>query len=637
MIVFQAQNISKSFGSHEVLRGIGIALQEKERLGLVGVNGSGKSTLLKCLTGELEPDSGEITLATGMRLGYMAQLDSLAMGHSAWDNVMQAYAELLSWRRRMAELEAAMGDATGQLELDSLLQEYAELTGRYELANGYACESNARRILLGLGFAEHEFDKSADQFSGGQRTRLSLAKLLARSPDILLLDEPSNDLDIASMEWLEEFLSDYPGSLIMVSHDRRLLDRVCTRVAEIRQTQIRSYAGNYSNYLRKRELVDEADRRAYEKQQEEIRMTEEFIRRYKAGIKSKQARGRQSQLDRLERLTAPDQERELHLKSFQPRRESGEIVIRAGELVKSYGDQVLFNDIGLEIRRGERIGIVGPNGSGKTTLLKILLRHLNPDQGWVEHGSSLDIAYFHQGFEGLSGEQTVLDDLLEQSRLTIGEARNLLGTMLFQGDEVFQSLNSLSGGQRARLKLLYLLLEGANCLVLDEPTNHLDMESCQAVEELLLQYRGTLIVVSHDRWFMDRLVNRVLALQAGQLLSYPGNYSYYQEKIAARLEEQRRPKERSANPLRQQQEAQKRAEREERQLRQALMRCEEAVHTAEMQLKELEQMLSDPRYYGDDVQLRLYGEEYQQRQSELEQLLERWAEAESALQQWQDG
>ncbi|MDO4540557.1 MAG: ABC-F family ATP-binding cassette domain-containing protein [Syntrophomonadaceae bacterium] len=633
MIVLQAHDIRKSFGAHEVLAGVGLVLHARERLGLVGVNGCGKSTLLKCLTGELEPDGGELVLASGLRLGYMAQQGDLIPALSAWDNVMRAYAGPLALRERIAALEGEISRAAEE----RLLDEYAQVTALYEQMDGYSCESNARRILVGLGFAAADFERPAAQFSGGQRTRLSLAKLLASAPEVLLLDEPSNDLDIASVEWLEDYLKNYPGSLVIVSHDRRLLDRVCTHTAEIRRGRLRCYQGNYSAYRRKREREDEAERRAYDKQQEEIRAAEEFVRRYKAGVKARQARGRQSQLDRLERLEAPAQELELRLKAFKPRRQSGEIVLQAENLSKSYHGRPVFAGAALEIRKGERVGIVGPNGSGKTTLLKILLGELAPDSGWAEPGSAVDIAYFDQGFEGMSGSHSVLEEVLEHSALTVGEARNLLGAMLFKGDEVFQSLDSLSGGQKARLKLLFLMLSGANCLVLDEPTNHLDMESCQALEDMLNSWPGTLVMVSHDRYFMDRLIGRVLAFQAGTLHSYLGNYSDFQAKMSARRSaEKAEASAVSKLPERERQEQRRRRERRLKKLEAQCLACEEQVHAAEKRVAQLEAMLSDPAHYGDDEQLRRYGEEFQREQAVLEQHLNEWEAAAQALQDYRE-
>ncbi|MEN6459944.1 MAG: ABC-F family ATP-binding cassette domain-containing protein, partial [Syntrophomonas sp.] len=416
MIVLQAHNISKSFGERLIFRNVSLAVNDKERIGIVGVNGSGKTTLLKCLTGALSADEGEVMVSGLKSTGYLEQLPETKPGTTAWESVMGGFSALIEQRLLLRKLEQDM--AQGGADLQRIMDRYARVTEEYERANGYACENFARRILSGLAFSVEEFDKPLDNFSGGQKTRLNLGRLLALTPDILLLDEPTNHLDIDSVEWLEEFLKSYPGTVLVVSHDRMFLDRVATRTIEMAGGKLKSFNGNYSNYLKIKAQDDEAARRAYDKQQEYIQRTEDYIRRFKAGIKSKQARGRQLQLERLERLDETWQDQVITDWKILMKQESGQDVLTIADLSKSFGDLKILHNVSLRIQKGEKIALVGPNGCGKTTLLKMIIGEAEPDQGQIKPGSRVDIGYFSQEHEDLNPEHTLLEEILYSFDLT---------------------------------------------------------------------------------------------------------------------------------------------------------------------------------------------------------------------------
>lgn len=612
MIILQVQKLNKSFGDQEVLKSIHVTIQDRERVGLVGVNGAGKTTLLKCMAGLLPADSGEVSYSSDLSMGYLEQMADYEDGTNIWDAIMGSYAGILTLRTRLNEMEEQI--ARGGPELEKDMQRYARLSEEYEMADGYACENTARRILIGLGFKPEEFDQQAHSLSGGQKTRLNLACILAKSPDLLFLDEPTNHLDISSVEWLEEFVKNYPGTVLVVSHDRRFLDKIATRILDLRWGTISSYDGNYSQYLLKRAASDLAWQRAYDKQQEYIRETEAYIRRFKAGIKSKQARGRQSQLQRLERIDRPQQEKNLALRSLNMNQESGHDVLRLKGASQSFGPHQLFKDLDLNIFKGEKIALVGPNGCGKTTLLKIISGRMVADEGEVWLGSRVELGYYGQEYEEMDSRNTVLEEILDNFNLQIEEARTVLGSMLFSEDDVFKQIKNLSGGEKGRLALLKLILSGANFLILDEPTNHLDLDSCQTVEKILQEYEGTVLLVSHDRYFIDQIADRVITLKDGRLESYNGNYSYYQEKsqeqnkveMAARREAAR---ERS-KPETEAREQQKEQQRLQRKKLRALEEIEQQITELEEQKNNIEKMLSDPQTYSDEDKAREYTASY---------------------------
>lgn len=631
MIILQANKIDKYFGVRQVLSSVSLTINQGDRAGVVGPNGAGKTTLLRCLTGEMEPDGGTISLASGLRSGYLAQMSVAEAGVTAWEAVMESFNDLLQLRAELRITEQLMAQAEADLEL--LYARYARITQQYEQENGYACEAMARRVLVGLGFSREDFERSWNSFSGGEKTRINLARLLVRSPELLLLDEPTNHLDLAAVEWLESFLSAYPGTLVVVSHDRRFLDLVANRIIEVRPHQVKSYPGNYTAYLKLKAEQDLAAQRAYEKQQEFIRRTEEYIARYRAGIKSKQARGRQSQLDRLERVAGLSSEQQVFLNSGRLSSASGEMVVEAVELDFSYNAQPLFSEVSFLLRRGERVALVGSNGAGKTTLLKLLMGELSPQQGEIRWGSRVKTAYLAQHHEDLHLDDTLLQSLLEVTKFTNEQARTRLASMGFTGDDIYKTVGQLSGGERMRLSLLRVLANEPNLLILDEPTNHLDIDSREVVEDMLDDFTGTILLVSHDRYLLDRVVDTVMELKMGRLLKYTGNYTYYRERLAL---EQREQRESEAN-----QEKAKRLDPEREQLkveRQRLRRLESelAAREEEMQLLETEKAaveaaLGDPQLYSDEENARELTSRYRHISERIDELFAVWADLQEQL------
>ncbi|MEQ8235959.1 MAG: ABC-F family ATP-binding cassette domain-containing protein [Syntrophomonadaceae bacterium] len=627
MIAFQVQNMTIRFTDRVVLKGVNLSVEDREKIGLIGVNGSGKTTLLKCLTGELMPDEGSVTISSGLTLGCLEQLPPPGAGLTAWGVIMQSYLHLVDMRQQMHDLEVVMG--AEDADLDRVMEQYGRISEAYERANGYACENMARRILTGLGFSSDEFSLPLDSFSGGQKTRLNLGRLLALSPDILLLDEPTNHLDLASVEWLEGFVADYPGTVLVVSHDRMFLDRVATRIAELQGGMLRTYAGNYAAYLEKKAQEDLSERRAFEKQQEFIRQTEAYIRRFRAGIKSKQARGRASQLERLERLSAPESARQIKLRRLKQDRESGQDVLNISHVCKAYPGRPVLTDINLQVKKGDKIAIIGPNGCGKTTLLKLIKGLITPDDGEISIGSRVDMAYFSQEHFDLDPANTLLQEIYSSFDLTLEEARTALGGMLFEEDDAFKKVGDLSGGELGRLALLKVILSGANFLLLDEPTNHLDIPSCQVVEQLLHEYDGTVVVVSHDRYFIDRVAERVVELENGEANFYWGNYSYYHQKKLARSkaiagEAKETPGETRDRPAMQHRQEQKESQRDERRKEQELARLESQINSWETRKRELENWLSEPDNYKNESQARQYSLEYNHIDQQILAAYEHW-------------
>ncbi len=626
MTILQLNKIAKSYGSNEVLKNISLSINEGDKMALIGSNGSGKTTLLRCITGQIEPDSGEIIKKANMTIGYLEQISEQPSEVLVWDAVMKSFTDILEIRRQMLDMEKQMAFLSGE-KLQDLMDNYARESSVYELSDGYKCESLTKKVLLGLGFKEEDFWKPLGSFSGGEKTRIHLARLLVQSPDMLLLDEPTNHLDMPAVEWLEDYLSRFSGTVLIVSHDRMFLDKVADHVAEIRGGRLQCFTGNYSAYIEKRQAADIVAQRAYDKQQYSIAATEAFIRRYQAGIKSKQARGRKSQLDRLERLEAPEQTYSIGNKKIQLKRESGQDVIGLKGVSKYYAGNTILDQVDMQIRKGEKLALIGANGSGKTTLIKIIVGHINADEGSVNRGSQVDIGYFSQEHENLNREGTVLEEIMDNFLITLGEARLYLGSMLFCSDDVFKRIGELSGGEQGRLAILKLILSGDNFLVLDEPTNHLDLDSCQAVADMLRNYPGTVLFVSHDRYFIDSLADQTLVLEQGKLTRYWGNYSYYLEKkLLATKESELQKVTRQKNVSSEQELRLKQKEREKirRQLVRAIADLEENISAMEEEKQTLEALLSELSTYQDDDRAKELPQQYQVVSQKLEEYLLDW-------------
>lgn len=526
--------LGKSFGIREIFKDISFEIKTGDRLGLVGPNGAGKSTLLKCIMGLEEPDAGQVVIDDAASIGYLQQ--DISLGNDSLEEEIQK-----AWRD-VQHLEEQLQEVTTRLEQqpdnERDLQRLAHLQERLEWLGGYDYEAQSRRIAYGLGFTDEDLKKPADEFSGGQKTRINLAKALVRRPEFLFLDEPTNHLDMDMLEWLEGYLSAYRGGILIVSHDRYFLDRVATGIVELDHHKATVYKGNYSRYLQLRDERMKAARTAYEKQQEYIRKTEEYIDKYRAGIKSKMARGRQSQLNRLERLEAPETSQHLRF-TFPPAAVSADKVLVVEEVSVGYGNRDIIDDVSFTVRRGEAVGLIGPNGAGKSTLVKAIMGELVPEIGFIDIGNRVQIGYFSQEHEELHDHWTVLEEIMNNFNYSEEKARNVLGMFLYRGDDVFKMVGDLSGGERARLALLKLFLEEDNFLVLDEPTNHLDIPTREVVEEALQRFEGTCFVISHDRYFLDKVAKRILVLDEGKITEYGGNFSYYKEKLHEQAERER--------------------------------------------------------------------------------------------------
>ena len=525
MAVLKISGLSKSFGIKTVFENVSFEVRSGERIGLVGANGAGKTTLLKCIMGAEEADKGSVKASDGAIIGYLRQ-DFNYTSHTIREEMEDAWKDVLYYKDRMEtlarELESCKSD-------EKLVEAYGRAEARFEFLGGYDYESTTRKILTGLGFSDDDWARDIHSFSGGQKVRINLAAAFVRHPDFLLLDEPTNHLDMGMLEWLEEYLRSYKGGILMISHDRYFLDGAATGIIDLENHHIRSFRGGYTRYMETKENQDRAYEKAYEKQQEHIKETEEYIRRYKAGIKAKQARGRQSQLNRLVRLEKPVHQASLRF-HFDPPQECADKVLDVLRVEGSYGSHILFKDLTIHIKKGETVGLIGPNGAGKTTILKMITGEKKPDTGFIQLGNNVKMGYYSQEQERLHPKLTVLDEVRDTFNFGEKEARNILGMFLFRGDDVFKTVGMLSGGEKARLSLLCLFLEKPNFLILDEPTNHLDIPTREIMEDAIEAFGGTCLVVSHDRYFLDKVADRILELDHGKLTEYLGNYSYYKEK-----------------------------------------------------------------------------------------------------------
>jgi ATP-binding cassette subfamily F protein 3 len=513
--------------------GLDFNVERGERIGLIGANGSGKSTLFKMLLGEMTPDAGTVAISRGITLGHLPQDPVFDPANSVIDEAELAFAPLHDLAHQMRDIEHQMAVVQGD-ELDRVLHKYQDVQHEFELAGGYAWQHRLEATLLGVGLPRTIWEQPTKTLSGGQRSRLALAKVLIGQPDLLLLDEPTNHLDLAAVEWLEEYLGTYSGAVVLISHDRYLLDRLATRMVWLTEARLRSYPGNYSAYVQQRDLQELSQQRAYEEQQADIEKQKEFIRRFGAGQRSKEAKGREKRLERLLKsdqvISAVESTRKISV-SLRTEQRAGDQVLRVRELSKRFEQNILWQDLKFDVRRGERIGIIGPNGSGKTTLLNVLLSRANADAGEIKWGANLALGYYDQRLDLLNPDRTVFEEVAHgRTGVTDQTVRNILGTMLFSGDDILKPIRLLSGGERARVRLTQLLLDRPNVLLLDEPTNHLDIPSSEALENALGNFEGTVFCVSHDRYFLDRVVSRMFVLQPPGMRDFDGNYTDWMRK-----------------------------------------------------------------------------------------------------------
>jgi ATP-binding cassette, subfamily F, member 3 len=621
-------NLEKTFGQRVMFDHLSFMIDRGERVGLIGDNGSGKTTLLKIITGELSADSGLVAIAKTAKVGHLTQDSIFDPANTVIDEAELAFAELHQLSHRLRELEHDMAEQTGET-LEKTLRQYQTLQHDFDLAGGYAWRHRLEATLLGVGLESESWKQNVETLSGGQRSRLSLAKLLISEPDLLLLDEPTNHLDLSAIEWLEKYLLGFDGAVLLISHDRYLLDRLATRIVWLNRAQLSSYPGNYSAFVEQRQLQELSQERAYEQQQTDIEKQKEFIRRFGAGQRSKEAKGREKRLNRLLKSDAMieqvTQARSMHL-SLSTDQRAGDQVLAVRELSKSFGDRRLWQEIGFRVERRERIGIIGPNGSGKTTLLRTLMGQQDADAGDIKWGANLGIGYYDQRLDDFDPDNTILEEVGEGRLTKDKELRDVLAMMLFRGDEVHKPMGLLSGGERARVALAELLLDRPNVLLLDEPTNHLDVNSSEALEAALNSFQGTILCVSHDRFFLNRVTTRLLILQPPRLIDFGGNYDAWARKLAEqelekRLVEADKPKPKaSADPAPKPAAAKKDNPYTRPFGRMSVEELEREISKTESALAECQRRFGDAESFRDPAQGKRLHEEYDALTGRLEAL-----------------
>ncbi len=638
-MILSCQNICKAFLESKVLEHISFHIEDYEKAAIVGINGAGKTTLLRIIIGELQADDGSVTLAKDKTMGYLAQNGAVDTSNTIYDELLSVKQELITLEERIRACEISMQTKEGA-ELEELMRQYSSLTHAFETGNGYAYKSEVVGVLKGLGFTEEEFTKSVSTLSGGQKTRVALGKLLLQKPDLIILDEPTNHLDMNSIAWLETYLLNYKGAVIIVSHDRYFLDRIAVKIIEIDQTKATTFTGNYSDYAVKKEQLRAAAMNAYLNQQREIKHQEEVIEKLKSFNREKsirRAESREKMLDKMDVLEKPKEVRtDMRLK-LTPRVTSGNDVLTVENLSKSFGSQLLFQNVNFEIKRGEHVAVIGDNGTGKTTLLKILNQLVPADSGIFRLGAKVEIGYYDQEHHVLHGEKTLFEEISDDYPvLTNTEIRNTLAAFLYTGEDVFKKINDLSGGERGRVSLAKLMLSNANFLILDEPTNHLDILSKEILEDALNHYEGTVLYVSHDRYFINKTAHRILDLAAHSFVNYIGNYDYYLEKrdtvmaAMAPSPSGASPEATLSSPAQTESEvkldwkAQKEEQARLRKKENDLKKCEEKIAALEARNTELDQEMADPYIATQSVKLQELAAEQERNHGELAKLYEEW-------------
>jgi ATP-binding cassette subfamily F protein 3 len=622
MTLINLKNITKTYGANLVLSGISWQIEEGRKIGLLGSNGAGKTTLFHILTGELEPDQGEITRSKHLKLGFLRQEYQLEDKLTLFDEMLKPFSELLKLHDQLRDLERKMSSVD---DPERLLELYGRMQSEYESRGGYGFEHKIERVLYGLGFKKEDFDKDLSVLSGGEKNRAALASVLLSEPNLLLLDEPTNHLDIEGTEWLEQYLSEFQGTVVLVSHDRYFLDRIITEVAELEYHRLERYTGNFSAYVEQKAERQEKNLKEYEAQKEYIYRTEDFIRRNIAGQKTKQAQSRRKTLEKLDRMEKPKTRIKKMKMSFSSAGRTSRALVWTEKAGKKYGERTLFEQVNFAIERYDRIGLIGPNGCGKTTFLKILLGKESLTSGEVKVGSNLDVGYYDQEHEGLDLECTVLDEVWKANpRLLPAEMRSYLAKFLFFGDDVFRKIKSFSGGEQSRVVLAKLILSKPNFLVLDEPTNHLDIASREVLENALLEFGGTILVVSHDRYFLNKIVNRIYAFEGAGLKEYLGNYSYYEEKKREKKEKEKRKSELAKAEKRKQAEINKSRPKTKKR---SLFQIEKDISDVEGKLEEIDYLISTPDVYTDWQKLVELNQEKEGLALKLEKLYSEWEDS----------
>ena len=633
MIILALQEVQKSFGTHEVLKRVSFTLQERERMGLVGVNGSGKSTLMKIIAGQESADTGTVNMQKGLRIGYLAQQGELTGEETVLETLESVFEPQRRMEAELRRLEQEMADTAEDPEaLRRLGGRYDALTREFERSNGYGWRSSVQGVLAGLKLREYQEMKTG-LLSGGERTRLCLGRMLLTEPDLLLLDEPTNHLDLKSIAWLEEYLTSYRGAVLVVSHDRYFLDRVCGRMAELLLGTVETYTGNYTEYLEKRTAVYEIRMKAWELQQKEIARQEAIIamyRRFNREKSIKAAESKEKRLEKIERLEKPQEEGTVRFR-FETRRRTGDDVLMTDGLTKSYGERILFRELALHVRSGDRIALIGDNGTGKSTLLRCLIGEEKPDAGVIRWGTGVDIGYYDQHQAGLHENKTVLDEVWDRfPRMEQYEVRGALGLFLFTGDDVFAPVSTLSGGEKGRVALTELMLRKDNVLLLDEPTNHLDMDSREVLENALRDFPGTIIAVSHDRYFINRFAEKVFVLDSSEIREYLGDYDSYLAKVSRDAAPDGSGPQQTRTAMDKEKRKNREEERKVRELKDRLRAAEQAISRAEADAAALERELADPEIWKEPEGAAETTRRYNALKEEINRLYEEYEQLEEA-------
>ena len=635
MIVLSCNNLYKSFGIDSILEDICFTVNEGDKIGVIGVNGTGKTTLMKILTGEYGYDQGDIYTSKDCEIGYLQQNTNFHSNNSILEEVLEVFKPLIDMENYLRELEHRIseeGSKNNSPILEKLMDDYSNTLETFASKNGYGYKSEAKGVLKGLGFKDEDMDKPIAILSGGEKTRVLLGKLLLKKPTLLLLDEPTNHLDSEAIEWLEFFLKQYKGTVMLISHDRYFLDQVVDRVFEVHNKKLKSYNGNYSKFIELSKVEKEIELKKYEDQQKDLKKQEESIERLKAYGREKhlkRARSKEKALDKIDVLDKPEAYRKKAKIKFNPSISSGNDVLHVENISMAYDDKVLFKGVNFDIYRGEKVALIGPNGIGKSTLFKIIMNELSPVNGEIKLGTNVNVSYFHQEQKTLNLDNTIIDEIWDTNdRLTQTEIRNMLGSLLFENEEVFKKISTLSGGERARIAILKLILSKANFLLLDEPTNHLDIDSKEVLEEALENYTGTIFTISHDRYFLNTVVDKILVLSEDGVTEYLGNYDYYinkkreteematievvQEKTKTQIKEERRKE--------------KEQREKEKKNRNKLKNIEKEIEEIELKIEELDNLLCQEEVYSNPIKSKEVSQEKINYEDKLSLLYEAWEE-----------
>ena len=636
MIVLSCKNISKSYGIDEILKDVTLSINEGDRVGIIGANGEGKSTLFKILSKQLSFDDGEIFIDKNKTLGYLAQHLDLDTKNTIYNEMLLVFSDLIRLEEKLLDLENKMNEPYDESKADyhnKIINDYNTSQELYSHRGGYTYKGEINKVLKGLGFSEEDFDKEISKLSGGQKTRVALCKLLLLSPDILLLDEPTNHLDLEAIEWLEEYLKSYKGTILVISHDRFFLDSVTNRTFQVINGHVNCYNASYTKFLELREKDYESQLKAYNLQQAEIKRQEAIIEKFRSFNREKSIRAAESRekaLDRMEKIDAPDEEKGPAKIKFETSVKSGYDVLHAENLSKSFGDKHLFSNLSLDLKRGEKIALIGENGRGKTTFFNILMDKIKPDSGVKVLGTNVNIGYYDQEQSNLCEDKTIIDEVWDDfPELTTSQVRGALATFLFTGEDVFKTINKLSGGEKCRINLLKLMLSRSNLLLLDEPTNHLDILSREALEEAILSYDGTIIVISHDRYFLNKVINRIVELQEEGTTEYLGNYSYYVEKKLNPLrfeayEELANGK--TKTQLKEEKRKKREIEKEEKAKKLQIKKLEDEISKNEELLLALQEDLCKEEIYSNPSESERVNKEIKILEEKIEDLYIKWEE-----------